>query len=288
LDWACSVASNLKWLDREVKSGPVVYLCAEGIFGFYSRTCAWEKTHSKLDQANIRFARQPVPLSDPIMVKLFVASIQLASIKRPSLIIIDTLARCFGAGDENSAEHMQNFVNGVDELRRLLGGCTALIIHHPTKADKTSYRGSSALEGATDTMLNLKKVQASQLSLTCGKQKDGPEFKKINLKLSEVLLNKQAASCSIEVWDFKKVAFKELGGNKTAKPDLNEIALGILTTFKDQGLTHKEWMDLCADDGISKGSFKNVRTRLSEKEIVVKNGEDGKWYPAPLPTSPDE
>ena len=285
LDWACSVASNRKWLGQEVKAGPVVYLCAEGIFGFPSRTRAWEKTHSKLDQSPIRFAHQPLPFSDPTMVKSFAASIWSARIGRPTLIIIDTLARCFGAGDENTARDMQNFVNGVDKLRGMFGGCTALVIHHSTKAEKNSYRGSSALEGATDTMLNLQNPQGSQLTLTCNKQKNGPEFKKIDLKLSEVPLVGQITSCSVVLWDFEKASFKELGCSETAKPDPDAIALGILTTFKDEGLAHKEWMGLCIDDGIPKGSFKNVLNRLSEKEIVVKNDDDRKWYPASPPPS---
>lgn len=75
---------------------------------------------------------------------------------KPQLVIIDTLARCFG-GDENSSEDMSAFVRTLDLLRDVYGG-SVLVIHHANKTEKLGsgkVRGSSVLYGAVDVSLQL-------------------------------------------------------------------------------------------------------------------------------------
>ena len=36
---------------------------------------------------------------------------------KPGLIVLDTLARCFGGGDENSTQDMSRFVSACDAIR---------------------------------------------------------------------------------------------------------------------------------------------------------------------------
>ncbi len=38
------------------------------------------------------------------------------------MIILDTLARCFGGNDENDARDMGAFIRGCDDLKRRTGG----------------------------------------------------------------------------------------------------------------------------------------------------------------------
>jgi hypothetical protein len=46
---------------------------------------------------------------------------------QPRLIVIDTLARCFGGGDENSAQDMGKFVQACDQLRRATGAAVLAV-----------------------------------------------------------------------------------------------------------------------------------------------------------------
>src|SRR6516225_11927406 len=80
---------------------------------------------------------------------------QLAS--PPRLLILDTLARCFGAGDENSTGDMGVFIASLDRLRADFPQLTILIVHHSGKDDTKGARGSTALKGAADAVMHLTK-----------------------------------------------------------------------------------------------------------------------------------
>jgi len=69
------------------------------------------------------------------------------------VIVLDTLARTFGEGDENTARDMGGFVASVDRLREATGAHVA-VIHHGTKEGGTS-RGSGALAGAADLFVKV-------------------------------------------------------------------------------------------------------------------------------------
>jgi RecA-family ATPase len=56
------------------------------------------------------------------------------------LLVVDTLNRTFGGGDENGAE-MTDYVDNVGRLKAEFG-CTAIIVHHiPKNAETVTERG---------------------------------------------------------------------------------------------------------------------------------------------------
>jgi RecA-family ATPase len=65
------------------------------------------------------------------------------------LAVVDTLARCFVGGEENSARDMGRFVAAADRLRTATGAA-ALLLHHVSRHGG-AIRGSTALPGALDT-----------------------------------------------------------------------------------------------------------------------------------------
>ena len=74
---------------------------------------------------------------------------------KANLIVIDTLARTFGAGDENAARDMNGFVASLDMLREETGAHVA-VIHHGRK-DGGDTRGSGALAGAADLIVKVER-----------------------------------------------------------------------------------------------------------------------------------
>jgi hypothetical protein len=121
----------------------------------------------------------------------------------PTLIVLDTLARNFGGGDENSTKDMNAFVAGCDRLRESFPNVTVLVVHHAGKAQRSGDRGSTALRGAVDTRIELTRNEKKtgqkthRLSLTCRAQKDAPEFDPIRLRLA---CREEDDSCLIESW----------------------------------------------------------------------------------------
>jgi hypothetical protein len=89
------------------------------------------------------------------------------------LIIIDTLARNFGGGNENSTEDMSLFIQHIDRHLRERFHCTVLIVHHTGLASTERGRGSSALKAAVDTEFAMKRDN-DLIRFSCTKMKDAP------------------------------------------------------------------------------------------------------------------
>jgi hypothetical protein len=89
----------------------------------------------------------------------------------PALIVVDTLARNFGPGDENSTSEMGAFIAAMDDLKARYPGCVLLMVHHSGHAEKQRARGSMALKGALDFEYRLEKTGVA-LTLENTKMKD--------------------------------------------------------------------------------------------------------------------
>jgi len=90
---------------------------------------------------------------------------------QPALIIIDTLNRNFGNGDENSTKDMSQVIHNIDELRRTYD-CSILIIHHSGLSYSDRSRGSSALRASLDWEYQLVKSANDVAVMSCTKSKD--------------------------------------------------------------------------------------------------------------------
>jgi RecA-family ATPase len=105
----------------------------------------------------------------------------------PALVVIDTVGRSFGQGDENSAVDVNTFVEELDKAFRHKFGCNVLLIHHHGK-NKSEARGSSAFLGAMDSQFDLNRLDDGQIELSCCKAKDGAQPEPIYFELKEVQL----------------------------------------------------------------------------------------------------
>jgi hypothetical protein len=169
LDMACHIALGRAWWGMRVKQGTVLYVFAEGQGGARRRLRAWEKTHNNDE-----------PVEDIIMLPVAVqandaiqwdALVEVAQRLNPVLIVIDTQARVTTGLEENSAKEMGIFVTGLGELREATGACVMTVHHH----NKTGgVRGSSAISGALDTLLETER-ESQSVRLTSSLQKDGEQ-----------------------------------------------------------------------------------------------------------------
>ncbi len=111
----------------------------------------------------------------------------------PALIIVDTLARNFGAGDENSTAEMGKFVAAMDRLRGNWSESVLLIIHHSGHSDKGRARGAMALKGALDFEYRIEK-EGGTISLSNTKMKDAEPPPQICFALTTVELDDAASA----------------------------------------------------------------------------------------------
>lgn len=183
LDWALSVATGRPWQGRPVEQRRVLYVAAEGAFGFKGRTDAWEiGWQRQVSDDDFVILAEPVNLTNPREVAELGALIAWGGY---GLVVLDTMARCTVGADENSAKDIGRV---VDQMYRLLDNTPdrrgmVLGVHHTGK-DGERLRGSSAYEAGMDTIYSVKRGgKGGPVTLDREKRKDGPESDRHELKL---------------------------------------------------------------------------------------------------------
>ncbi|GGV64507.1 helicase RepA family protein [Streptomyces massasporeus] len=161
-----------------MRTGTVLYLCAEGKRGLKKRVKAWERHHGKT-MKGVKFLPVAVQLLDDEQVD---ALVRLCGETGPVLVVIDTQSRCTVGMDENSNGQMGQLVDAADRIRKATGACV-LLLHH-TGRDGKGLRGASAMDGAADAMIKVEADKgAGAVTMSSGKQKDSAEFPPITLRV---------------------------------------------------------------------------------------------------------
>jgi len=174
----CAIAGGVPWFGKLAKQGVVFYIAGEGSNGLARRTqVAASAIGLKREEMQLFFSNMAAPFSDPNAASLVAGRISEMSAKhgKPALIILDTVARNFGDGDENSTKDMGLFIQNLDAYLRVRFDSAVVLIHHTGHAEQTRGRGSSALNAALDTSYLISKDTAGVLRVTCTKAKEFPE-----------------------------------------------------------------------------------------------------------------
>ena len=101
-DMELSLATSVPWLGAPVvRGGPTVHVLAEGADQFSGRVAAWKAAHGFRTDHAVGFFTVPeaVQLLDAAHVSALIARLKPV---QPVLVSIDTLARAFVGGEENS------------------------------------------------------------------------------------------------------------------------------------------------------------------------------------------
>jgi hypothetical protein len=260
LDLALSIATNHQGVAAPIACGTVVYIAAEGYGGLRNRVLAWERVHNRVAE-NICFVTEAVNLLDESDTDQLIETLRNLTVA-PCLIVIDTMARCMSGGDENSAKDVGTFVSMADALKTAFRGCTVLVLHHGTKSNPKTERGSGALRGAADTMLYLESEHGSP-RLSCEKQKDAAPFDPQHLRLESIELDDGETSC----------VMRSDGGDANGPgTSSNEHGKAILEILKAAGeCTYTDLKDtFIADTKLSKRTFDRALKKLVEAGAIKK------------------
>lgn len=172
LDIAFAVATGTDYCGHLLKApGDVLYVAGEDDGGISMRSHAYRQHHDINDSAPLYMLPSPEDMSNPKNVEAFIDEIVDCGLC-PRLIILDTLATCFGGGDENSTGDMNKFFDGLRMLRDRLD-CCVMFVHHTGHKDKDRARGSSVLYAALDAEYIVKKQPRTEfISVKCTKLKN--------------------------------------------------------------------------------------------------------------------
>ena len=154
LDLAIHVAAGASWQGCRVTQGHVIYVAAEGGLGFSKRIRVISLALPELfAQAQEQFCHLPLQLD---LHGAQDADALLTAIgDRPvDMLIIDTLAMSFGAGNENEGKDVTQFLTHIAQIRDQLK-CHVMLVHHSGKDQGRGARGHSSLRAAVDTEIEL-------------------------------------------------------------------------------------------------------------------------------------
>ena len=185
-DAAFHVAANMPWHGRKVAHGLVVYFAAERKSITERRIAALRKKYQvgdiplvvvggKLDMTR--------GLGDAIELSKLISSLELECGLPCVWVIIDTLSRTFGGGDQNASKDMGKFVQSADEIIRQTGALLTVVHHTPWNEDRG--KGAIDLDGAVDASFLLSKSGKTFL-FRCDGANDGEEGKILAFTLETV------------------------------------------------------------------------------------------------------
>lgn len=201
---AASVASGLPFFGHDVEEGAVVYICGEGKNGIKRRLSAWEEYNGiYLKNSPLYISETAADFLDDGALEEVIAAIEQAG-ENPLLIVIDTLSRSFGSGDENSSQDMKKFIDSLDLLKALYHGAVILPVHHTGHAETGRARGSSVFRAALDSEFSVQK-SGDAITLTATKTKDAARPQPLYFELEDVVLGE-----TLEGDDFGSAALRRL------------------------------------------------------------------------------
>lgn len=145
---------------------PVTYIAAEGVGGLGKRVAAWCE-HNKTSPGRIQFLPHEVNILNSEQVIRLINALKPT---RPAITIFDTLARCIPGGDENSAKDMGIAVRNAAIIQREAGTAVTWI-HHSNRAER-GERGSGAIRGAADAMIEINANGDNVIRVSCSKSKE--------------------------------------------------------------------------------------------------------------------
>lgn len=256
VDIALSVATGTPFHGRDTKQGAVFFIAGEGHNGLARRFAAWSQARGvSLAGVPLFKSERAAQFLDEECAKGVADAVEglAAQHGSPALVIIDTLARNFGAGDENNTKDMSEFVVAVDDLKARFPGCSVLIVHHSGHAAKERARGAMALKGALDCEYRV--------------EKDGREMKLVNTKM------KDAEPPQDLYFTFKQVDLDGIA--KSAVLEATEAPDRPHKLTATQRLAQETYVTAAAQHGVWKeGGFHGVHLEDWRTEFYAKHTGD--------------
>lgn len=270
IDQACAIATGTPWHGRKTRQGAVFYLAGEGHGGMRRRLAAWQKARGiSLREAPLFVSRAAVNLMDSTSLSAMVAEVdtmaKLAGVG-PAMVVVDTLARSMGDGDENAAKDINQVVSALDAIK-LRYGCHILVVHH-SGHDQTRARGSSALRGAMDQEFVVSGGNGL-VEYANSKMKDAEKPDALSFRLERVVIGMDEADVEISS-AVPNVAGDPLAMSIGKQADGSPVTVKMLADNLVHGWPGRAPLAIML--GISEKACRIMIDRAFELGIVVKDG----------------
>ncbi len=300
IDISIRTASGGAWFERRTNQCGVLYIASETGRGIINRIAAYKQNFSDLPN-DLPFVAivSPVDLHDPQaeLCKILDEVPKLGLSHKVRLIIVDTLSRAMGGGDENSPEGMGSFVFNIDALRHATGA-HVMIVHHLGKDATKGARGHSLLKAAVDTEIEVNRDDATRISTArVTKQRELPTGGGFSFSLRTVELGQnqfgepvtscvvQPEECAIDVAKKPPKLSHAQGRALQLLAEAIELASEIPPASNHippatRCVIEDVWRDYCYRGAVSAGDQDAKRKAFKRAaEALIAAGRVGKWDP---------
>ncbi|WP_170381946.1 AAA family ATPase [Ruegeria atlantica] len=285
---AYMVATGAGFFGLKTRQGGAFYVAAEDETGMASRVAALADELGAPDQFKLvlgcsdLFSGQVEGKGSPD----FQALLEAITLSRPRLVVIDTLAMAMPGLEENTPEGMGCVVAIGKALAR--HGAAVIFVHHGTKADGNTPRGSSVFNGALDVSILVKKADPKSgiIKNHLKKNRNGPTDLDIAFRIGTRNVGVDIDGDTVSAPICEPCSAEPDNEYKLKNPP-RAVLNHLRTLFETDGspVTEDTWRKECvADDQVSKAkadgrrrAFRRARDELLELGLVV--FEDGLYRP---------
>lgn len=282
LDLALCITTGTPHHGHTVQQGPVIYIAGEGQNGIKRRLIAWSIARGiKHNDALLLISLIPTALTDKDAMKAVLAAIDEATIivGTPRAVIIDTLARNFGPGDESSTPDMGKAISAADTIRARYH-TTILLVHHSGHADKTRARGAMALKAALDAEYRMDKDEAGIIRLEATKMKEAEHpapmafrLRPVDLDLIDHDTGKVVTSAALELTSYEPRAVKGKQGRGKWQSCAYEILMSLWSDRQDREgeatrIPLNDWKKALRNAGIPRQRIPEITKSLIDVQTI--------------------
>lgn len=270
---ACSIATGTPWFGNAVRQGAVFYIAGEGHNGLARRFAAWTKaTGIPITKDTPLFkSHRAIQMLDPNAAQHLAEEVQ-RMIKEtgqtPVLVIVDTLARNFGDGDENKQQDANRYIEHVDSYVRRPWLCNVMTVHH-SGHDMDRARGSSAFKGAMDQELWIKGSSGIiELQVTKMKDAEIPQPRRFKIKQLGLGITDE---CDVEITG----AYLEIDGNPLEFKVGRRQNGSEITALDVAKIIYPQWpgvAPIATELGVSQKSINRIMHAMRDAGMAIKDG----------------
>lgn len=263
---AYAIAQGVPAFGYRTRAGGVFYVPGEDAAGMRMRVRVLHDRHGPATGFHV--VEGVTDLRAPDSPDL-AALLELISEHQPAVAVLDTQAACFPGGDEGAESHAR-VVQVCRQITAL--GPAAILLHHGTKADGTTPRGHSVLNGALDMAMHLVRDDAGVVTGRMTKNRNGPCDKPIRFAIEGVRLGTDEDGDPITA----AYAVEVSGPVQIKLSDAATAALAILRDMIAASGAHSvaegKWREACIESGrLSSSPIRNTQwhaTKRAEDALI--------------------
>lgn len=181
----CSGAGH--WHGIKARYAPAVVVQAEGTQ--QQRLRAWANHYDvELEDLPLRIVEEQIDLRSPdghiheLLEAVHAAREHIGPVK---VVVVDTLSRTFGGGNESTSEDMSAYVDNANMLAKAIDGLV-IVIHHAGKDASRGARGHSSFRAALDAEIEVQRHSDGTRTARVTKSRDGVDGAEFSFRLQEI------------------------------------------------------------------------------------------------------